>query len=171
MHLVNATRSQNFQCQECHTVPATLAAAGHLDASPAELVFNGPLGALKSDGGSFTPAPSYSPSTLRCSNTYCHGNWQLSKSKSIRSTFYSESVMTGSNFAPKWIGDGSSESACGTCHGLPPQGHVTVAFGQPVTIFNCANCHSGVMNTAGQIIDASKHMNGKINVFGEENPM
>ena len=54
-----------------------------------------------------------------------------------------------------------SEAQCGSCHGLPPTGHVD--FGGLST---CTNCHFGIVNAQGQIIDKSKHINGVKNVFG-----
>ncbi len=69
--------------------------------------------------------------------------------------------MVGANASPLWTG-GSSEAACGTCHALPPTGHI------PQTITACVNCHSPVVDATGNISDKTLHINGRINAFGTE---
>jgi hypothetical protein len=71
--------------------------------------------------------------------------------------------MVGRNFPARWTG-GSAEAACGTCHALPPTGHTDAE------ITECSACHSDVMNSNGTIKDKMRHINGKINVFGQERP-
>lgn len=112
-----------------------------------------------------TPTPYYDPSTQRCSGTYCHGAWRLQRATStFDPSFFTDSVMVGSFATPKWNG-GDAEAACGTCHGLPPQGHA------PYPITQCYACHSGVIDARGNIIDRTKHMNGLIDVYGQQLPM
>ena len=74
---------------------------------------------------------------------------------------YSADKMEGNKRNVIWNKVDGSEVVCGTCHGLPPIGHTN--FGGLNT---CANCHIGVVNAQGQIIDKTKHMNGVKNVFG-----
>ena len=69
--------------------------------------------------------------------------------------------MTGANESPGWTGGGGG-GACASCHALPPAGHM------PFALSSCVNCHTGVVNGAGNIIDKTKHINGKVNVFGSE---
>lgn len=163
IHLLGDTLSKAIRCNECHTVPAAYTDAGHLTATGrAAIAFNGSLGALPTAGGTFVPSPSYDFSTLRCGDTYCHGNWKLLKSGSSRQFEFADTVMSGNNFSPLWTGD-STQVACGsTCHTLPPTGHKSAA------ISSCGNCHTGVVDNSGHIIDRTKHMNGKVNVFGTE---
>jgi hypothetical protein len=70
-------------------------------------------------------------------------------------------VIVGGNASPVW----TASAACGTCHGLPPTGHTAA------TLTTCVNCHSGMIDATGTITDKTKHVNGKINVFGQERPM
>ena len=165
MHLsgTGVTSSIPVSCNGCHTIPATVADAGHLGASPAEVVINAPL--AKTASGGQTPNPVYDASTAHCSNTYCHGNWRLRKSVSANPSGYlaTDSVMVGANYSVQWNG-GAAEKACGTCHGLPPAGHVAATF-------PACSCHFDVVDNTGKIIDKAKHINGKINVFGSESAM
>jgi predicted CxxxxCH...CXXCH cytochrome family protein len=157
-----ATSSTPVQCDGCHSVPTTVFSAGHLGSAPAEVVINAPLAKIASGG--IVPAPTYDSQTLHCSGTYCHGNWRLRKSTSTNPSFYTDSIMVGANYSVQWNG-GAAEKACGTCHGLPPTGHTNFALSA------CVNCHSGVVDNTGTIIDKAKHLNGKINVFGTEKAM
>ncbi|MBI5476789.1 MAG: hypothetical protein HY964_08655 [Ignavibacteriales bacterium] len=160
-HLISGILGKSVKCQECHTVPSQLADAGHID-SPfnVTVAFNDTLAKLITADGSYNPQ--YQKSTLKCDNTFCHGNWKLRKTSSALQFAYTDSVMVGSKYSPAWTG-GSSESLCGTtCHTLPPTGHISA------TLTGCFACHSGVIDGTGAIIDSSKHVNGKINVFGSE---
>jgi len=78
-------------------------------------------------------------------------------------------VMSGSNFSPVWNA-GGQQAACGTCHGsVTSQGPSIVPKGHNFSeIIGCAGCHTGVVDNTGKIIDKTKHINGKINVFGLE---
>jgi predicted CxxxxCH...CXXCH cytochrome family protein len=150
-------------CQECHAVPANFAAAGHIDSNNrAELIF-GALAKLPTEGGSRIPNVSYNFTNNTCSNSYCHGNWGLLKAQSTYVFIYAADKMEGSAAAPKWTD--AATAACGTCHGLPPTGH------NPYELTTCATCHLGVIDVNGVIVDKTKHVNGKVNVFGQEYPM
>ena len=149
------------KCQECHTVPTQVFAAGHLGKDNAEVAFNDTLARLSTARGSFVPAPVYTTSTLKCNNTYCHGNWKLRKATSASAWAFTDSVMVGENYAPVWTG-GASNAACGSCHGIPPKGHVVVALS------TCGSCHLGVVGTDGKVADKTLHINGKVNVFGQQ---
>jgi predicted CxxxxCH...CXXCH cytochrome family protein len=160
----NPNLSAADACQECHAVPANLAAVDHIDADgKAEVPINGMLVRLKTEGGNRVPNPSYSSATNSCSGTYCHGNWALSKSQSSYNFIYSADKIEGNTASPKWTD--SSTAACGTCHGLPPTGH------NPFPLSACTNCHGDVVDAFGQINNKAKHVNGKVNVFAQEYPM
>ncbi len=90
-HLAGATLGTPVSCDDCHTVPTSLAHAN----GTVDLTF----GALATAGGTF-PA-SWNGAT--CS-TYCHG---------------ATLQAGGSNTAPAWTG-GSSQAVCGACHAVPP---------------------------------------------------
>ncbi|MDE3058046.1 MAG: hypothetical protein KGJ59_08830 [Bacteroidota bacterium] len=166
---VNADASgQRVECKECHTVPTEVFQAGHLDASAsAKVVFNGTRAVTVTANGTLVPHPSYDPAALQCSNTFCHGNWKALKSSAptINQQFYSDSVMVGNNDSPQWTG-GASQAACGTCHGLPPQGHVPLAGN--LAGAKCSDCHQGVVDANNNILNTGLHMNGKIDVFSTE---
>ena len=160
-HLATNTLGKSLKCQECHSVPSQLTSSGHLGTLPAEVVFNDTLAQLKSGNGSLIPKPSYDPATLKCNNTFCHGDWKIRKATSSSQFIYTDSVMVGENYSPVWTG-GSTAATCGSCHGIPPKGHLVLA------VSSCGTCHVGVVDNNGQIVDKTRHMNGKINVFGQE---
>jgi hypothetical protein len=167
-HLSTTGTGKSLKCQECHLVPATLFAPGHIDnmtvSTPHKVTMADTLARLVTGDGTLRPNPAFDGTS--CGGTYCHGNWKLRKATSAYAFIYgpTDSVMVGSFAnAPVWTGQ-SAEAACGTCHGLPPQGHATT-FGP------CANCHTDVVNASMQIIDPTKHINGKINALGQELPM
>ncbi len=151
-------------CQQCHALPQNFAAAGHIDADgKAEPLFNGDLVKLATENGARVPNPSYNAASNTCAGTYCHGNWGLLKTGSQYTFIYAADKIEGSSAAPKWTDPATV--ACGTCHGLPPTGH------NPFDLTSCATCHQGVIDVNGNIIDATKHVNGKVNVFMQEYPM
>jgi predicted CxxxxCH...CXXCH cytochrome family protein len=149
-------------CAGCHTIPSTVYASGHITSQGRAQVLITAALATVSSGGT-TPTPAYDAQNMQCGNSYCHGNWQLRKSASQYPFVYTDSLMKGANYSPKWTG-GASEAACGTCHGLPPAGHLS----QGISLAQCTSCHYGVVDGSGKIIDKTKHMNGKIDVYGDE---
>jgi len=160
-HLLTGTLGKTVKCSECHLVPKTVLEAGHIDVPfNVSVLFNDTLANTPSADG--LPNPSYHYDSLKCSNTFCHGNWKLRKSASSNQFIYADSVIVGNKFSPLWTG-GSSQANCGTtCHNLPPAGHIQY------NISVCSSCHSGIIDNTGNIIDRTKHINGKINVFGTE---
>ena len=71
--------------------------------------------------------------------------------------------MEGNSAGVSWIN--TTTAVCGSCHSLAPTGHVNR------DINTCSDCHMGVVDVNGVILDNQKHINGKVNVFGEEYPM
>jgi len=136
--------SQQLACTECHTVPATWDAPGHILTAdgvaippPAQVTF----GALANHDvvppRRTTPA-AYDPTTHRCSSVYCHG-----------------AVLgdpASSNTEPEWTA-GATAGACGTCHGRPPTSHAQN---------ECVVCHSKTVATDGTL--SSHHVDGVIDV-------
>jgi predicted CxxxxCH...CXXCH cytochrome family protein len=98
-HLTESAVSRALACDECHTVPEALDAAGHVDsAMPAEVTF----GELARSEDS---TPAWDGTT--CANTYCHGAFEGGNKASVT-----------------WTDVGAGKAACGTCHGSPPtSGH------------------------------------------------
>jgi hypothetical protein len=154
LHLYENNLGSDISCSTCHKYPQSVYADGHLgNDGKAEIIFGG----LSIQGGA---NPSYNFTNNTCSDSYCHGNFKLSKSSSIYPFAYTDSIMSGNNKTVKWNSVGQDQAECGSCHGLPPIGHV------PVSINACVNCHTGIVDVDGNIIDKSKHINGVINVFG-----
>jgi predicted CxxxxCH...CXXCH cytochrome family protein len=135
-HVTVAAIAEKLDCTECHVKPMAYTDAGHLKTGPATVQF----GALAS-----TPpaSPTYAPSTQTCSGVYCHGGAFTDTAATVQ--------------APAWNG-GPSQAACGTCHGLPPSGHQGTGD-------QCVNCHRAVVDANGAIVDATKHVNGRVD-FG-----
>ena len=153
-HLINADIGI-VQCSDCHLVPTALNSPGHIDNTPkAEVTIASKFPDYQISNGI------YDPTTMKCSNTYCHGNFSFAKATSQYDFAYTADNIVGANFSPTWNKVDGTQAACGTCHGLPPTGHMEA------TLKSCGTCHQGVVNDHGVIIDKSKHMNGKIDVFG-----
>jgi len=152
-HLADSEIAKATQCNECHIIPAKFNSAGHIDNTPrAEVVF----GNLSSSG---VGNPSYNFNDNKCSNTYCHGNFEFKKENAQYQFAYIEDKITGNNFQPIWNKVDGTQAECGTCHGLPPKGHIEVDRN------SCGVCHVGVVDKYGKIADKTKHINGKIDLF------
>ena len=143
-HLRAASNISNpIACSECHIVPATVTAAGHIDSSlPSELTF----GSLAKVNGL---SPVYDFGTGQCATTYCHGNAMP------------RGTTDGANKAPLWSDanylNGDATHNCSQCHGYPPAG-IAAHLGAGPT--SCINCHSEVNAAGTGFTDASKHING-----------
>jgi predicted CxxxxCH...CXXCH cytochrome family protein len=155
VHLVGTTYSKPATCAECHSIPGSVSTAGHIDGdNRAEVMMTNYLANLTTGGGSVVPSPSYNYTTFACSNTYCHGTFKNGNAAN----------------APTW--NDPSAAACGTCHGnpnaattaekaLPGGTHESVSTA-------CYVCHGGVVDASMKFVDASKHIDGKLNLFGSD---
>jgi predicted CxxxxCH...CXXCH cytochrome family protein len=170
-HLVSVlmVSGKKVECKECHVVPATVSASGHFGASPAEVVFSGPLASLKTNNGAVVPTPSYDLTSGKCNNSYCHGYFKNGN--------YSNT--------PVWnVADGSQKK-CGSCHGNPVTGnplpggsHPSAPQDFPLALNYCDNCHStsgfGPIatydGTTWTIQDKTHHVNGKFSLYDAEYP-
>lgn len=130
-----------LDCGTCHVPPDSIFAAGHLNESASDVAFD----SLSTADYSLNTV--WDPNMATCSQVYCHGIF----------TFGS---VTGNDTTLIWTVPVSGD-LCGTCHGLPPTGHI--ASGDA-----CGVCHSGVVSSQDNrtIIDTQKHINGVKNVFG-----
>lgn len=138
--------TSNVSCSSCHIVPGSALATGHIDeTSHAEVTFD--TLATAPHAGALEPA--WDRSTATCANIYCHGNFTFN-------------AITGNDSLWNWTTPASGQ-LCGTCHGLPPDGHFAITEGA-----KCGICHSTVVdpNDNGIIIGLAKHINGQKNVFG-----
>ena len=155
-HLYENNIGLQIPCTTCHIVPQNYSDPGHAvdDPLPAEVIFS-PLAVHN-----IAVNPVYDYTSGTCSDTYCHGNWEFLKESSSYQFAYTEDKMVGNNRSVIWnIVDGT-QATCGSCHGLPPTGHI------PAQLQFCNTCHTGIVDYEGNIIDTEKHMNGEINVFG-----
>lgn len=160
-HLEERDFNGGIPCESCHLVPTDYDDPDHAVSSalPAEVLFDG---LALTDGA----APNLDGGALTCADAYCHGNWSLAKSGSDFASFYTADSIAGNNATPVWTDP--STVVCGSCHNLPPNGHIPAAPDQ------CANCHIGVVDNnvpTPNIIDKTKHINGQVNVFGQEYPI
>lgn len=141
-----------YACANCHLVPDTYDAPGHIADGTAEVEVR--FSDLATQSGLLTP--SYAAGS--CSNTYCHGGFRFRKEESENQWAYTADEIVGSNKTVVWTA-GAGQAACTTCHGLPPEGHIVM----PGT--TCATCHGQVVDASYRIIDKSLHINGQIDVF------
>lgn len=151
-HVLGGSLGAAVACADCHSVPAALSSAGHIDASAhAEVRFDS-TSAMFASGSVVTQGAA----TVTCNNTYCHGNFN---GGNLNNT------MT-------WTDTTSAAVACGTCHGdntkatnkekaFPKTNHSFVA-----STSNCETCHADVVSKVNNdivITTPSRHMNGKLN--------
>jgi predicted CxxxxCH...CXXCH cytochrome family protein len=172
VHLLGLGIGAALGCSDCHTVPATAGAAGHLDSTPgAELVFSD-----KAKDSTNVPGRTYYTSSLPtnvpnprfvtvpgtnkkgCADSYCHGSFKNGNSDNIA----------------VWSA-GEDGAKCGSCHGDVATGNplpkTAANGGNHPSLQDCSICHSDVVSVSGTtytIIDKQKHINGKLNVYGTE---
>jgi predicted CxxxxCH...CXXCH cytochrome family protein len=169
VHLAGGSRSKTLSCAECHNVPAVVYQPDHIDAgNQAEVLMDNYLANLNTNlpGTStydaelplFSPDPLYSYEEGSCANTYCHGAFKNGNTDNIA----------------VWTDPVSAE--CGTCHGDP--GRTTLPErARPKTVneggthvegTDCYRCHDGVVDENLRFISTSKHIDGKLNLFGND---
>ncbi|HUI11733.1 MAG TPA: hypothetical protein VL221_15475 [Bacteroidota bacterium] len=193
-HLATGTTGRSVKCQECHVVPQSVFDPGHLPSvaavqkhgvlpvlnvratTVATVVFNDTLANLATGGGAYVPHPSFDPATAKCSGTYCHGSWLLTKgsASTVQQEVFADTatVMVGASASPAWT-DGAASGTCWSCHGTGPS--VPTPMGHQVyEVTACYICHGDVTDANGNILNRSKHMNGVIDLvsgFGGSRPM
>jgi len=125
-------------CSDCHLVPLTIEDPGHIDPSPAELIYNPVDGGLvvAAAGGA---TPTWNGDT--CSN-WCHG----------------AKLHGGLLTEPKWTRFDVAQAYCGNCHGIPPP----APHPQNVGI-DCSPCHSDARPGLG-FSDPARHVDGVVDV-------
>jgi len=140
IHLSGGIYCGPVECSECHIVPSSVSSTGHIDSTPNAELSWGPLAV---NGGA---SPEFTDD-LTCKNTYCHGYFASGQKLN----------------APKWTVVNGRQSACGTCHKLPPDGpSQNYEFVHTYDHFRCATCHGAVIDENFNIIDKSRHINGII---------
>ncbi|HYV47888.1 MAG TPA: CxxxxCH/CxxCH domain-containing protein [Myxococcaceae bacterium] len=149
-------------CAECHRVPSSPLAPGHIDSAlPAEVFPDASVGMLaRADGAS----PTYDPATASCGSVYCHGAGTRASGDQAATRIPN----------PSWTG-GTSQAICGACHGIPPADGL---HSPTLTITGCARCHAPSIDPSGAIritVDpvtgaiSSTHMDGQP-TFGAPTP-
>jgi predicted CxxxxCH...CXXCH cytochrome family protein len=162
IHLKGGEVGRNLTCTECHNVPGGVYTPGHVDSElPAEVLMNNPrANTITNDPSTseydptlatFEPNPAYNSNDLTCSNTYCHG--------------YFKNGNTDNK--PAWTDPSTSQ--CGSCHGdgsnpLPKR----APDGTHPSDADCYLCHGGVVDANQNIINPSKHIDGLLNLFGND---
>lgn len=156
-HLTDTTWTSAFtrDCQLCHRMPQRYGDPMHVleDDTPGEADIS--FGDVATDSGKV--AARWNRATLTCENIYCHGAFRFSKNESANQWAYADSVITGNNPALVWNSVGTGQADCGSCHDLPPKGHIAAT--------TCNGCHPRVVDANNNIIDRTLHINGKIEVF------
>ena len=164
VHLKGNIVGRNLTCAQCHVVPGSVYGdAGHIDSEHgAEVLMNEERANLITNEPTtsqydpslplFVPDPQYSAPNLTCANTYCHG-------------YFKNGNLTN---APIWTDP--STSSCGTCHGSGsnPLPKTSAEGGTHPNDTNCSNCHGGVVDANQNIINPSKHIDGKLNLNGND---
>jgi hypothetical protein len=159
-HLYQNDIGSQIPCSTCHVVPQDYSDPGHAidDPLPAEVIFS-PLAVHN-----IAINPMYAHPSATCSDTYCHGNFEFLKDAAPDNHKFAfedgADRMIGNNVSVVWnIVDGS-QAECGSCHDLPPVGHVEA------NITACGTCHSGIFDRDGNLVDSLsyKHINGEIDV-------
>ncbi|PJB00210.1 MAG: hypothetical protein CO128_01140 [Ignavibacteriales bacterium CG_4_9_14_3_um_filter_30_11] len=157
-HLFGNNLAENVKCENCHNVPQTYNAEGHVDSElPAEINFKGlAISTIATNAN-------YNFSIGSCSNTYCHGNFEFTKvnAKPENQYIYAEDNIVGLNKTVDWTKVDGTQAECGSCHDLPPRGHLGFEI---LPLSSCVVCHSSVVNKTGQIIDKTKHINGDVDL-------
>ena len=157
IHLAGSSDFQQVQCATCHTVPASALPGAHPAGTGIAVVdMEGIARTITNNPGSryyddtmatVIPKPVFDPQALKCSNTYCHGDFK-----------------GGSNFSPTWNKVGQNQAACGTCHGIPPN----TPPHQGQTLQTCYLCHSPMIGPDGSILDSTMHVTGKLTLYGRQ---
>jgi predicted CxxxxCH...CXXCH cytochrome family protein len=123
-HLTGGSIGPAVACAVCHTVPTSLA---HVTGAPV----------VTFSGAAITPGATPTWNGTSCSSTYCHGG--------------TGKLLGGLDPTPVWTG-GSSQTACGNCHGLPPPNHAASST-------TCGTCHTGYTASS---VNTALHMNGTV---------
>ena len=135
-HIQSGSLARAVQCSECHIVPDSLFANGHLGTDSIAEINWGSLAGLSS---------SWNRSTEECSNTYCHGNFSAGNQSNT----------------PIWTG--SNQSECGSCHDLgtnPADLGWKHNYHVGVADLSCGECHASMVDTLLNITNPNLHVNG-----------
>lgn len=128
---LNPDRARPLACGECHELPSEEHPLSHVDGGAASVTFSGVATARGA-------APSWTPETLSCQSTWCHGGGRDDDTDS-----------------PEWTAEASLD--CGGCHGTPPPAPHPAAN-------QCQSCHAEVTSGPETIQAPLLHVNGIVEV-------
>jgi predicted CxxxxCH...CXXCH cytochrome family protein len=142
-------------CTDCHVVPSTAFASGHMNGSSlptwSNLVQNKEtvLGSAKPyTFAQGVKIPLYDGGTGTCSVTYCHGS----------------TLTGGANTSPKWNETGYLTGVrandCSKCHGYPPT--ASPRYAHDPGLIDCSGCHphDGARESTDPLLGKDYHING-----------
>ncbi|HEX9614083.1 MAG TPA: CxxxxCH/CxxCH domain-containing protein, partial [Bacteroidota bacterium] len=161
VHVLGTSRSAAVGCSDCHVLPSGgIYDLAHIDDDPgqAEVMLVGGLASRATAG--VTPAPVFHTESASCSNTYCHGSFRNG---------------TGDN-PMFWTGGAVFSAECGSCHGditraTPAERALPQTSAQGGTHPDdtaCSTCHGGVVNASLGFVNAGKHIDGYLNLNGQD---
>jgi DnaJ-class molecular chaperone len=152
-HLTGTTHTSNMldNCVVCHADVPVFSVSNHVNDNTehAEITFN------QLAKGFGMSNPTWDRESATCNNVYCHGAFSFPEHDN--NFAYADSAIEGTYKAVVWNSVGSNQAACGTCHGLPPKGHIATELTQ------CVNCHANVVDENLNIINKALHINGLVN--------
>ncbi|MEJ2637705.1 MAG: cytochrome c3 family protein [Calditrichia bacterium] len=155
-HTTDPIVTNPYGCTVCHPSITQFSQDNHIDNVPGStIIFN----SFATQNGTLDLV--WNSDQATCSNSYCHGSFVFKKSDSQYQFMFTDSIITGIHEPVVWT-QVAATPACDFCHQLPPAGHLNDNY----TVNDCARCHYTVVDASGNIIDKSKHINGKANVFG-----
>lgn len=167
-HLYTTVSGKIVECSTCHVVPTEFNSAGHIDDSKGAEVNFSSIALTETNESTtqdydnnlplFTPTPNYDSGNQTCGNIYCHGYFKNGNTENVVS-----------------FSAGSNGAKCGSCHGDVATGNplpkTSAEGGTHPNVTSCNACHSGVVDLVNGnwvIIDPTKHINGLLNIFGQE---
>ncbi len=160
-HVMGTSWSAPAGCSNCHILPtASIYDTTHIGPNPgrAEVTLVGGLASRATSG--VNPSPVYLEASGSCSNTYCHGAFK-----------------NGNGTNPVfWNGGAALSGECGSCHGditkatlaeraLPK---TAAQGGTHPNNLACSTCHGGVVNASLGFVNPSKHIDGYLNLNGQD---
>ncbi len=142
-------------CNECHLVPGSSTDQTHID--QIDEVYLDPTvqvpGSLLPGGGTGgklqVQGAAWNASALTCAGTYCHGG--------------GKSPLTGgAAISPRWTQVDGTQSACQSCHGMPPPAP------HPVDS-DCGKCHTTMTPGDNKTVAyPAKHIDGNVDVINDQ---
>jgi hypothetical protein len=75
-------------------------------------------------------------------------------------------AYAGKGATPRWTQVDGTQAACGTCHDAPPRGQIWHS-GAHGGGNGCDLCHPGVKPDGSGFVDASRHVDGIVDVTAQ----